>query len=560
MGYKKTRGWAKKQHIYFYAQFNKPFQVQLFEKDQPVDGNAITSDLAKAVLTFESQDGPLLAKVGISAVDYKGAENNLEKELEHWDFDQVRSEANMKWNQQLSVIDLKGGSEDQRKIFYTALYHTSISPNIFNDADGRYRRIDMEIGQMPKGENTYTVFSLWDTFRAFHPLLTITNPDFDNELVKTLLRKYEEGGVLPKWELAANYTGTMIGYHSVPVIVDAYFKGIRDFDVEKAYEAMVHAANYNPERIQANNEVILDKLMAKAKKFNQELDYIPADEDIEVVAKALEYAYNDWCIAQMAMDLSKTEDYELYMQRSKRYQKYFDKESKFMRGVLADGTWREPFDPKASAHRKDDYCEGNAWQWTWFVPHDVSGLVDLMGSKEAFTEKLDTFFSMDSEITGEQTSNDISGFIGQYAHGNEPGHHITHMYNFVDQPWKTQKLVDSVLTTLYFNEPNGLAGNEDCGQMSAWYILNAMGMYSFCPGDPNYSLGRPIFEEVSINLTNGRVFTIRTKNNSAKNCYVQEITLNNEPLRSLFLPHSKIIEGGILEFTMGDKPNKNYWK
>lgn len=560
VGYKWTRGWAKKQHIYFHAKFNKPFTAALFDDQKPVEGQALKTKLAQAVLKFKSDGKPLLAKVGLSAVDYEGARQNLESEITDWDFDRVSSEAYQAWSDQLSTIDIAGASADEKAIFYTALYHTSISPNVFSDVDGRYRKIDMTIGQMPADEKAYTVFSLWDTFRAFHPLLTITNPDFDNELVKSLLRKYDEGGVLPKWELAANYTGTMIGYHSIPVIVDAYFKGIRDFDVEKAYEAMKISSQFDTARVLANNDRILFKMSALAKKYNEELGYVPADQDIEAVAKALEYAYNDWCIAQMAKDLGKTDDYEKYMERAGRYAKYFDPETKFMRGVMSDGSWRTPFDPKASAHRKDDYCEGNAWQWTWFVPHDVEGLVALMGGKEPFIEKLDTFFSMDSEITGAHTSNDISGFIGQYAHGNEPGHHITHMYNFVDQPWKTQQLVDSVMTTLYFNDPNGLAGNEDCGQMSAWYILNAMGIYSFLPGSPEYSIGRPSFEEVTLNLKRDKTFVIKALNQSAANKYVQSISLNGKPLTRPFISHEAIMAGGTLEFTMGAIPNKNFSK
>ncbi len=560
IGYKMTSGWAKKQHIYFHALFNQPFDVE-FYNDTLLHGDdkSIKASRAKAVLTFKGE-GSVLVKVGISVVDNEGARKNIEAEIPHWDFDKVKSEAFEKWSNQLSNIKIEGATEDQKTIFYTALYHTSISPNIFNDIDGKYRKMDMKIGQLPKGENMFTVFSLWDTFRAFHPLLTITNPDFDNELVKTLLRKYEEGGVLPKWELAANYTGTMIGYHAIPVIVDAYFKGIQDFDVEKAYQAMIHASNYNPEGIIAHDDRILDKLMAQAKKYNQQQEFIPADKDIEVVAKALEYAYDDWCIAQMAKDLGKEKDYDTYMNRSKRYSQYFDQETRFMRGKLSDGSWRTPFDPKASTHRKDDYCEGNAWQWIWFVPHDVEGLVDLIGGRKAFSDKLDTFFTMDSEITGNEISNDISGLIGQYAHGNEPGHHITHLYNYVGEPWKTQALVDTVLQTLYFNDPNGLAGNEDCGQMSAWYILNALGFYQVCPGSTEYTIGRPLFDKVRIDLSEDREFVIETLNNSTKNKYVQSVVLNGKELTGPMFDHSAIVDGGTLTIEMGPLPNRNFGK
>jgi predicted alpha-1,2-mannosidase len=347
----------------------------------------------------------------------------------------------------------------------------------------------------------------------------------------------------------------MIGYHSVPVIVDAYFKGIRNFDVEKAYKAMVETASYDTTGILFPSKDVQDKLMPKGKLYNETLGFIPCNLDIKSVSKALEYAYNDWCIAQMAKELGKTEDYARFMERSKRYSKYFDKETGFMRGKAQNGTWREPFDPRNSQHKKADYTEGNAFQWSWFVPHDVPGLVDLVGGKDKFIEKLDTLFSTSSELTGEDISSDITGLIGQYAHGNEPSHHITHMYNFVGQSWKTQKLTNQIMRELYFNNPNGLAGNEDCGQMSAWYVLNAMGFYSFCPGKPVYSIGRPIFDQVEINLTSGKTFTITAKNNNPENLYVQSVKLNGIALEKPFFTHDDLLIGGALEFEMGAVPN-----
>jgi predicted alpha-1,2-mannosidase len=498
-----------------------------------------------------------LSKVAISAVDYAGARKNLFSEIKDWDFEAVRAAAEVKWEEQLNKIAIAGGTDDQKTIFYTGLYHTSISPNIFSDFDGRYRGMDQEIHQSEEGP-VYTVFSLWDTFRAFHPLLTIIDPDRDNDFINSLLSKYDQGGVLPKWELAANYTGTMTGDHAIPVIYDAYKKGISDFDVEKAYQAMVHAASFDTTGIKFPSEGVKEKVKPMAKYYNETLGYIPADLENESVSKALEFAYNDWCIAQMAKDLGKTEDHEKFMERSKRYQKYFDKKTGFMRGRNEDGNWREPFNPRFSRHRKDDYTEGNAWQWTWFVPHDVEGLVALMGGEEAFQVKLDSLFSISSEIHGEESSMDISGLIGQYAHGNEPSHHITHMYNFVDQPWKTQKLTDSIMNSLYFNDPNGLSGNEDAGQMSAWYILNAMGFYSFNPGSPAYSIGRPLFDEVRIGLRDGKEFTIKAENNSPQNKYIQSVKLNGESLDTPFFLHRDIVNGGVLEFKMGSEPNTSW--
>jgi predicted alpha-1,2-mannosidase len=560
-GYKGSGGWAQEQHTWFHAKFSKPFQVTFYDHGEVLEeSETVGSEHLVAVLNFDTEsEKELLAKVGISHVDYKGAKNNLEAEIKDWDFDTVLQSAHDMWAEELNQIQTQGGTEDEKAIFYTSLYHTAVSPYTFSDVDGRYRGMDQEI-HYSNGKTIYTVFSLWDTFRGQHPLKTITDPERDNEFINTLLTKYDQGGMLPKWELVANYTGTMIGYHSVPVIVDAYFKGIKDFDVEKAYQAMVEAATYNTEGILFPNEQVQEKLMPMAKKYNEELGYIPADLENESVSKALEYAYNDWCIAQMAKDLGKTADYNRFLERSKRYKQYYDIETGFMRGKTSNGGWRESFDPRFSRHRKDDYTEGNAFQWSWFVPHDVNGLVELVGGREKFAEKLDTLFSTSSELSGEEVSSDITGLIGQYAHGNEPSHHITHMYNFVGESWKTQELINEIMSELYFNDPNGLAGNEDCGQMSAWYVLNAMGFYSFCPGEPVYSIGRPVFDEVKIDLPNGNVFTVIAKNNSPENLYVQSAKLNGEPLTEAFFTHENILNGGTLEFEMGAAANEELFR
>lgn len=557
IGYKHIKGWAQNRHIYFYAKFNQTFTFKFFKENSEVsDIIELKGKKLLAVLNFNEENSkPLLVKVGISSVDYEGAKKNLKKEIPHWDFERIKQDAHKAWVSQLNRIDVEGGTDDQKTIFYTGLYHTALSPYVFNDVDGRYRGMDQIIHTSEK-KDIYTVFSLWDTFRAFHPLLNIIEPEKNGEYINSLLTKYDHGGILPKWELSANYTGTMIGYHSVSVIVDAYFKGVRDFDIKKAYKAMVHASTFDTVGIHFPSERIKQKLSPMAKYYNEELGYIPSDLANESVSRALEYAYNDWCIAQMARDLGKKDDYERFMERSKRYQKYFDPKTGFMRGVQKDGTFRVPFDPKFSQHRKDDYVEGNAWQWTWFVPHDIEGLVELMGGKEGFTTKLDELFSTSSEIAGEERSADITGLIGQYAHGNEPSHHITHMYNYVDQPWKTQQLTDSIMTTLYFNKPNGLSGNEDCGQMSAWYILNAMGFYAVNPGDPIYSIGRPIFDKVKINLSNGKQFTVIATNNSPENLYVQSLKLNGKMMNEPFFNHDEILQGGTLEFEMGPGKNK----
>ena len=557
-GYKGSGGWAVSQDIFFHAKFNKPFTTVFYENGKKIDDLPTgKSKHLVAVLTFDTTaDDQVLSKVGVSSVNYSGAKKNLESEIKDWNFDKIKNDAHKSWEKELSKINVKGGTEDEKTIFYTALYHTSIAPNTFSDVDFRYRGMDRKIHQTDK-DNIYTVFSLWDTFRAYNPLKTITDPDRTNAFIKTLLTKYDQGGVLPMWELQANYTGCMIGYHSVPVIVDAYKKGIKDFDVEKAYKAIVHASTYDTINLSFPSKRVQSILMPMAKFYNETMDYIPADLENESVSKALEYAYNDWCIAQMAKELGKTYDYNRFMKRSKKYTQYYDTKTGFMRGKNADGQWREPFDPRFSKHRKDDYTEGNAFQWSWFVPHDVPGLVDLVGGKETFIKNLDVLFSTSSELVGDDVSNDISGLIGQYAHGNEPSHHISHMYNYVGQPWKTQEITDQIMGELYFNNPNGLAGNEDCGQMSAWYVLNAMGFYSFSPGNTTYSIGRPIFDEVVINLPTGKKFTILTKNNSRQNKYIQNLKLNGNQLTTPFFTHEQLISGGVMEFVMGSNQNKN---
>ncbi|MBT1689709.1 GH92 family glycosyl hydrolase [Dawidia soli] len=551
-GVKITRGWAKEQRVYFHAVFSEPFELEIVTEPLPPGGiDDLPTKAIKARMLFKTLAGkPLLVKVGISAVDYDGAKNNVMNEIADWDFDAIKDKARQQWEQWLSRIDIKGGTDDQRKIFYTALYHTAISPNVYTDVDGRYRGMDRKIHQSPAGQEDHTVFSLWDTFRAFHPLMTLVNGPRNESWIRALLQKYDECGTLAMWELSSNETGTMIGYHSVPVIVDAYMKGYRNFDAEKAYAAIVQASTYDTTGVFFPGKDVQRAVMPLAKYYNETLGFIPCDKENESVAKALEYAYNDWCIAQMAKALGKTADYEKYTERGKRYARYFDKATGFMRGVNSDKSWKTPFSPRFSNHGKSEYVEGNAWQWSWFVPHDVEGLVALQGGKELFIKKLDSLFSISSEIEGENKSDDISGLIGQYAHGNEPSHHITYFYNYVGQPWKTQELVDEILTTLYFNNENGLSGNEDCGAMSAWYVMSAMGIYQVAPGDPRYTLGRPLFDEVTLHPEGGKPFTIRAVNNGPANKYASKITLNDQILTTPFITHEDIVKGGTLEFTM----------
>ena len=553
-GHKKTVYWAFDQYINFYAKFSKPFTYTLVTDSVALEEGGPLLPTAKVLLQFPTaQNEEVLVKVGVSAVDMDGARKNVEAEIPGWDYDGVRSAARQAWNDYLSKIDIRTQNADQRTMFYTALYHTGLQPNLFTDADGRYFGMDLKPHQGSVDEPVYTIFSLWDTFRAYHPLMTIIDPELNEAFIRSLIQKEKEGGVFPMWELAGNYTGTMIGYHAASLIADSYAKGYRNFDVKEAYRACLRTAEYDTTGIITHPRV-LPHLMPQAKYWKNNIGYVPCDNDNESVAKALEYAYDDWCISQLAEAMGDEPNRTKYAAFAEGYKVYFDPSTRFMRGLDSEGNWRTSFNPRASTHRNDDYCEGTAWQWTWFVPHDVDGLVELMGGRDAFIGKLDSLFVADSSLEGESVSVDISGLIGQYAHGNEPSHHMAYLYNYVGQRYKTQALVDSVLHTLYFNEPNGLSGNDDCGQMSAWYVLNAMGFYQVCPGKPVYSIGRPLFDEAAIRLQNGNTFTIIAHNNSRDNKYVRKIILNGEELAAPFFNHQDIVNGGTLELTMGAEP------
>lgn len=553
-GYKRSAYWAWQQDLYFYAVFSKPFTHTLYTDTIEEGGQQIP--VCKMLLRFDTaEDEQVMVRFSISSVDGEGARQNLLAELPDWDFDKVRADARKTWNDCLSKIEVKTEDPDQLAIFYTAMYHAFLSPNLFTDVDGRYLGMDLKVHTTDKEDPVYTTFSIWDTFRALHPLLTIIDPHTNESYIRSLLKKQREGGVFPKWDCAANYTGTMIGYHAASIITDAYVKGYRDFDVREAYQACLRTAEYDTTGI-VGPKWLVPFVMPRARYYKDALGYIPCDLENESVAKALEYAYDDWCISVLADSLGDVETRDKYARFAGAYKSYFDPETRFMRGRDSKGKWRTPFNPRSSTHRSDDYCEGTAWQWTWFVPHDVPGLVGLMGGEEAFVGKLDSLFTVSSELEGETVSADISGLIGQYAHGNEPSHHIIHLYNYVNRPWRTQELVDSVLYSQYRNAPDGLSGNEDCGQMSAWYILNAMGFYQVCPGEPVYSIGRPLFEEVTIHLPSQKDFVIRTKNNSKENKYVQSILLNGKPLEQPFFTHSDLTAGGVMEISMGAEPFK----
>lgn len=540
-GLRRTDGWANDQYVYFYAEFSKPFKsFGIVENDirKPGETSARGTNL-KAWTDFDVEDKETVyVKVGISAVDVEGAKNNLYSEIPGWDFDRVAFAARDKWARQIKKMEVSGGSEAQKEVFYTALYHTMLAPNIYSDVDGRYRGHDHKVHR-DTTFSMYTVFSLWDTFRTLHPLFTIIERKRTVDLIKSMLNMYSYDGLLPVWELAGNETNCMIGYHAVPVITDAYAKEIRDFDAELALEAMQASAN--------SNLFGLDYLRKKG--------YIPADKEGSSVSKTLEYAYDDWCIAKMARMLNQPEVEKEYLQRAQYYKNLFDKETGFFRG-RSNGGFVEPFDPTEVNFM---LTEANTWQYNFFVPQDINTHIELLGGDNKYESHLDELFTSNAGLSGRDQS-DITGLIGQYAHGNEPSHNMAYLYNFVGSPWKTQQLVHRIMTELYTDQPDGLSGNEDCGQMSAWYVMSAMGFYPVTPGTDVYVLGTPVFETLTVNLENGNDFKTVAKNLSKDNFYVQSVRYNSKLWTKSYITHQMIMDGGVLEFEMGSQPNTKFGK
>ena len=533
-GYRISTGWAKEQHLYFVARFSTPFSTSIIldmAQNPRVAEPSVTSKAIVGLLNFYTSAEPLVVTVGISGVSMEGARRNLEAECNHFDFNRIKTETQAKWQRQLSKIALEGGTNDQKTIFYTALYHTMLAPNIWNDVDGQYRGRDHKIHPHP-GHDVYTVFSLWDTHRALHPLLTILEPKRTSDFIQTFLRQYEQGGLLPVWELAANETDCMIGNHALSVIADAYVKGIRGFDAEQALQAMLKSASQ-------------DRLGMQEYRTR---GYIPADKEPESVSKTLEYAYNDWCIAKFARQLSKDSIAEKYLRRSESYQNLFDPSSTFFR-AKTNATWYEPFDPYQVNF---NYTEANAWQYRFSVPQDMEILNHLFGGAESLARQLDSLFSTKSTTTG-RNQVDLTGMIGQYVHGNEPSHHLAYLYNFVGQSWKTQQRVRQIMDSQYANRPDGLSGNEDCGQMSAWLVFSAMGFY---PIDVRfYAVGTPWFEKITLHLEGKRTFMLQAPGVSAKKYYVEKVSFNGKMMEYPWLDHLALInEGGGLTFEMTDKP------
>ena len=526
-GFRLSEGWAKDQRVYFVAEFSEPVKLEENERD------------TIGIFSVASTNQPLLVKVGISAVSVENARENLQQELPGWNFASVVSKANADWNRELSKIAIKTQDERAKRIFYTALYHTMIAPSVFSDVNGEYRGAD---GKTHKGDFTdYTTFSLWDTYRAAFPLMTLIQPEMQRDLAETMLHIFKQQGKLPVWHLMGNETDCMVGNPGIPVLVDIALKGF-NVDKKAVFEAVKASAMRD------------ERGMGLLKKYG----YIPCDLDPEkeTVAKGLEYALADACIAKLAKQLGKTEDYKYFYKRSQSYRDfYFDKQTKFMRGVTSDHKFREPFDPFSTVHRQDDYTEGNAWQYVWLVPHDVHGLVAAFGGEKPFVSKLDSLFIVNGDM-GAEASPDITGLIGQYAHGNEPSHHILYMYNYVGQPWKGADKIRYVLSNLYHDDFDGLSGNEDVGQMSAWYILSSVGFYQVDPAGGRYVFGSPLFDEATLNVGNGKTFRVVAHNNSSENKYIQSAKLNGKPYTRSYIDFKDIVRGGTLEFVMGNKPSQ----
>ena len=537
-GWRYSTGWAKDQKVYFVAEFSKPARGIAYLHPGEMDDSKMPRIAARyARVDFDTEEGEqLLVKVALSPVSVEGAEANLAAELPGWDFEATAAAADKAWNDELSKVKITTEDETAKRIFYTGLYHTMVAPSVFCDVNGDYRGSDYEIHRAP-GFTNYTTFSLWDTYRAAMPLMTILHPERMPDIVQTMLHIADEQGRLPVWHLWGNETDCMVGNPGIPVVADAIVKGIEGFDREKAFEAIRKTA-MDPGR---------------GNGLRMEHGYIPCDLFNEAVAYDMEYALADGAAARAAEALGRTEDAKYFTERSHSYRNYFDPATRFMRGRDSKGGWRTPFNPFASTHRADDYCEGNAWQYTWLAPHDVKGLEGLFGSRAKMIEKLDSLFTVSSVIEGGETSPDISGLIGQYAHGNEPSHHILYLYTMLGQPWKTADKVREVLTTLYHDRPDGLSGNEDVGQMSAWYVLSSLGMYEVEPAGGRYWFGIPLFDRAEVKVPGG-VFVVAAKNNTPENRYVQRITLDGKPYDKPYITHGEVMRGGVLEFEMGPEP------
>lgn len=542
-GYRFSSGWAPDQRVFFVAKFSKPFEsVELYEENALKDAGEVKNKHTKVKMFFKTKASEkVMVKLGVSSASIEGARKSINSEVPGWDFDKVRQAASDTWEKELSKIRIKSSNDEWKRTFYTTLYQTMLAPTLLSDPDGMYKGAD---GQYHKAEGykKYDTFSLWDTFRAAHPLYTIMHPDRVKDMVHSMMSHYRETGLTPVWSMQGNETNMMIGYHAIPVIVDAYQKGLlSDFDVNELFEACKSNAMDDAHGI----------------KEYRELGYVPVSFDHEnwSVSKTLEYAYDDWCIAQLAKALNKEDEYNHFMHRAENWKNHYDQASTFLRPKYADGRFIEDFVAKDYT---DHFCESNAWHYFWFVPHNIKGLIDATGGYQPFEAKLDSMFTY-HPAEDDKLPIFSTGMIGQYAHGNEPSHHVAYLYNYLGKPWKTQERVREILKSQYKPVPNGHCGNEDCGQMSAWYTFSSLGFYPVNPADGKYVIGTPMWDEAIIALDNEKTFTISSKNNGADNKYIQSVKLNGKPLEKAWISHDDILKGGTLEFVMGPQPNTNLW-
>lgn len=541
-GYRYSKGWSPQHKVFFTLKCDQPIDsLLMFNDDEAAGVDELTGKAVKGVITFKNNTKDVLMKVAISSVSCANAVNNMQTELSHWDFDKVKKDAKNKWNDELACVSIETKDERAKKIFYTSMYHAFIAPTLYGDVNGEFRGHDDKVYTADTWKN-YSTFSLWDTYRTLQPLFTIIKPKYVPDLVNSMLSMYDQQGKLPVWPLVGGETDQMPGYSAVPIIADAYLKGFDGFDAGRAYQAMIASS-------------VFDK--QNGIPFVLEKGYIPCDKVREATSIAMEYAVGDWGIAQMAKKMGKMDDYASYLKRGKYYEQYFDKDIHFIRPKMDDGSWRTPYDAFRSLHSVGDFCEGNGWHYTFFVPQHPEGLIALFGGDEPFVTKLDSLFTATGDM-GEGASPDISGLIGMYAHGNEPSHHVTYLYPYAGQQWKTAEKVRYIQDEFYTDRPDGVIGNEDCGQMSAWHILSALGFYQVNPSNGVFVFGSPLFDNASVKLAEGNTFDIVAQNNTKENIYIQSVSLNGKPYTKSYIQYEDIMKGGNLTFVMGRTPNKEF--
>ena len=547
VGGRSMKGWAPGREIYFAMRFSKPFKAaEIVSEDKRLDSSVreAKGTSLKCLLHFDTEDKEaILVKTGISGVSDEGAQKNVAAEIPDWNFEKVRSAAHRAWNSNLSRIKVEIGNSRHKTIFYTALYHMLVAPTLFDDVDGQYRGMDGKVHQLPKGTHNYSTFSLWDTFRAAHPMYTICQPDRVPDFVNCLIRMAQESpGGVPIWPLQGRETFCMTGYHSSSVYAEAYVKGFKGIDFSQVYPPLRKRAMDDDYR---------------GLGYYRKLGYIPCDKEEESVSKTMEYVYDDWAVAHIAKAVGRTDEYDLLIERSKNYKNVFDPSTTFIRPRLENGQWSTPFQPTEMGHSKQwrDYTESDPWETTFSIQHDPTGYIELFGSKEAFIEKLDMLFTTSSQLPADAPP-DIAGMVGQYAHGNEPCHHMAYLYSYAGVPHKTQERVRGLLEMEYDDQPDGLAGNEDCGQMSAWYIISALGFYAVDPVSGNYVFGSPLVDRAEVELGNGKILKIEVKRTLPSDAYIQAVSFNGKPHDKLWFRHADIVNGAVIEFTMGPEPGQ----